>query len=210
MINKGHMFVSVGSLACFLAACSGGQPSSDGSEQSSESVLASQLSPSDADMIADFRGAIQDASASQGAGAPTLWCMADEDTTIRLFGTVHLLLPELDWRTDAINRALALSDTIVFETDTSSPEAQPYIAAQYQQRGMFNDGRRLRDVLSNEDEAGYWIGRQILTGYVEQAADEALAIRELLHLEDPIGALETSGLADRLRVEPNFEESWND
>lgn len=153
MIIKVQMFVGLSSLACFLAACGGGQPSSDGSEQSPESTLASQLRPSDADMIADFRGAIQDASASQGAGAPALWCIADEDTTIHLFGTVHLLPPELDWRTDPINRALALSDTIVFETDTSSPEAQQYIAAQYQQRGMFNDGRRLRDVLNSEDEA---------------------------------------------------------
>jgi hypothetical protein len=60
------------------------------------------------------------------------------------------------------------------------------------------------------DEAGYWIGRQIVTAYVERSTDKGLAIRELLNLQDPIGGLEASGLAGRLNVNSNTEEKPND
>ncbi len=60
------------------------------------------------------------------------------------------------------------------------------------------------------DEAGYWIGRQIVTAYVERSANKGLAIRELLNLQDPIGVLEASGLASRLTNKPNSEEKPND
>ena len=60
------------------------------------------------------------------------------------------------------------------------------------------------------DEAGYWIGRQIVTAYVDQSEDKALAIRELLTLEDPLKVLEASGFSDRLSVETTAETNSND
>ena len=47
---------------------------------------------------------------------PALWRIADEDTVIWLFGTIHVLPPELDWRNAAIDRAIAESDQLVIET----------------------------------------------------------------------------------------------
>lgn len=56
------------------------------------------------------------AAVNEAPGArPALWKVADEDTTIYLFGTVHVLPAGLDWRTPALDRAIAASDTLVME-----------------------------------------------------------------------------------------------
>jgi hypothetical protein len=46
---------------------------------------------------------------------PALWRVRDADTTIWLFGTIHLLPAGVNWRTPAIDRAIASSDTLVTE-----------------------------------------------------------------------------------------------
>ncbi len=48
---------------------------------------------------------------------PALWKLSDSDTTIYLFGTIHLLPKGLQWRTPAIERAIAESDTLVLEME---------------------------------------------------------------------------------------------
>jgi uncharacterized protein YbaP (TraB family) len=62
-----------------------------------------------------------------GAAKPALWKLADADTTIYLFGTIHLLPEELNWRTPALEEAIARSETLVLETEVSS---DPTAAAQ--------------------------------------------------------------------------------
>ena len=59
------------------------------------------------------RAALAAAEASRGAGEPAVWTLADEDTTIYIMGTVHLLRPELDWRSDEIDTALNEAGTLV-------------------------------------------------------------------------------------------------
>lgn len=51
---------------------------------------------------------------------PALWKLSDRDTTIYLFGTIHLLPDGLEWRTPAIERAIAETDTLVLETEIGS------------------------------------------------------------------------------------------
>ncbi|MGP1284135.1 MAG: TraB/GumN family protein [Parasphingopyxis sp.] len=51
--------------------------------------------------------------------APALWRIADEDTTIWLFGTIHVLPQGFTWRNATIDAALAESDLLVLETVTS-------------------------------------------------------------------------------------------
>jgi uncharacterized protein YbaP (TraB family) len=48
---------------------------------------------------------------------PAMWKVADADTTIYLFGTIHLLPPDLKWRSAEFDKAAASSDTLVIETD---------------------------------------------------------------------------------------------
>ena len=46
---------------------------------------------------------------------PALWVVKDADTTIYLFGTVHLLPNDTEWRFPALDRALANSQTLYVE-----------------------------------------------------------------------------------------------
>ncbi|MFM5918144.1 MAG: TraB/GumN family protein [Novosphingobium sp.] len=46
---------------------------------------------------------------------PALWKIADHDTTIYLFGTIHLLPPGIDWLNGPLAYALDHSDTLVTE-----------------------------------------------------------------------------------------------
>lgn len=46
---------------------------------------------------------------------PAMWRVADEDTTIYLFGTIHALPAGIDWHTPAFDRAMAGADELVLE-----------------------------------------------------------------------------------------------
>jgi uncharacterized protein YbaP (TraB family) len=49
------------------------------------------------------------------APGPAMWVIRDADSTIYLFGTVHLLRPETKWRTPKYEAALASADELWFE-----------------------------------------------------------------------------------------------
>ena len=46
---------------------------------------------------------------------PALWVVRDKDTTIYLFGTVHLLKPGLSWFDEGVKKAFDSSDELVLE-----------------------------------------------------------------------------------------------
>ena len=50
------------------------------------------------------------------AGRPALWEVSDTDTTIYLFGTIHLLPDNFQWRTATFNKAVAGSQQLIVET----------------------------------------------------------------------------------------------
>jgi len=64
-------------------------------------------------------------AAEPNHSAPAMWKVADSDTTIYLFGTIHLLPKDTAWRSPAFDKAAAGSDTLVVETvvDEDHPEA---------------------------------------------------------------------------------------
>jgi uncharacterized protein YbaP (TraB family) len=47
---------------------------------------------------------------------PALWQVSDADTTIYLFGTIHLLPSDLQWQTPQLKNAVASSQQLVVET----------------------------------------------------------------------------------------------
>lgn len=47
---------------------------------------------------------------------PALWAVSDPDTTIYLFGTIHLLPEGAQWRSTTFDKAVAGSDQLVVET----------------------------------------------------------------------------------------------
>ncbi len=56
---------------------------------------------------------------------PALWQVSDRDTTVYLFGTIHMLPKDYAWRTPAFDKAVAGSQALVVETivDTANPLA---------------------------------------------------------------------------------------
>jgi len=62
-------------------------------------------------------------AAKAPAAKPAMWKLSDKDTTIYLFGTIHLLPKDTEWRTAAFNQAAISSSDLVVETviDESNP-----------------------------------------------------------------------------------------
>jgi uncharacterized protein YbaP (TraB family) len=54
--------------------------------------------------------------AAEARGAPALWSVSDADTTVYLFGTIHLLPEKYNWRTAKFDQAVAGSNELVLET----------------------------------------------------------------------------------------------
>ncbi len=52
---------------------------------------------------------------------PALWELKDEDTTIYLFGTVHMLKPDIVWFDDEVKAAFDRSDELVLEVIEPDP-----------------------------------------------------------------------------------------
>jgi uncharacterized protein YbaP (TraB family) len=54
-----------------------------------------------------------------------MWQISDADTTIYLFGTIHVLPGNVGWRTPALDQAIAQSDGLILETmiDQARPQS---------------------------------------------------------------------------------------
>ncbi len=66
------------------------------------------------------------AVAATGAPAlaqPAFWAIRDADSTIYLLGTIHLLKPETEWRTEKLDAALAESNSLWLELPTTNATA---------------------------------------------------------------------------------------
>lgn len=95
------------------------------------------------------------AEASTGeVGRPALWKVADEDTTIYLFGTVHVLPKDIEWYGGDIAAALENADTLVTEIPADAMK-DPALQGMIMQKAMLPEGETLRDLLSEEDRTAY-------------------------------------------------------
>ena len=92
-----------------------------------------------------------------GPEGPALWKVADEDTTIYLFGTVHLLPKDVQWYDAEIAGALSSADTVVTELDMD-PSQQAAMQQLTMQLGMYPAGTTLRTMLDEEQTAQYEAG----------------------------------------------------
>ena len=105
------------------------------------------------ELVAMMQGAMADAKATKGSGTPAMWTFSDEDTTVNIMGTVHLLKPDVVWKSPAITEALAKADTLVLEADVASPESQAGLQKLVMEYGIFSDGETLSTVLEEDDKA---------------------------------------------------------
>jgi len=88
-------------------------------------------------------------SPTTGAAEPAVWTVRDADSTIVLFGSVHLLPEGLDWRPPALDAALEDADDLWFETPTEGGEGRMATRA----LGMLPVGESLSAKLSPDGRA---------------------------------------------------------
>jgi uncharacterized protein len=102
---------------------------------------------------------------------PAIWRIADADSEIWLFGTAHMLRPELKWQGPRLRAAFAAADELVTETD-SSQQAAAQAQALAARLGALPAGETLSGQLSPEQRAR--LERVLGTLRMEPAALETM------------------------------------
>ncbi|MGB5483401.1 TraB/GumN family protein [Parasphingorhabdus sp.] len=83
---------------------------------------------------------------------PALWVIKDEDTTIYLFGTVHILKPGMTWFDEAVKESFDASDELVIEMIKPDPAVMTKIVTDL---AIDKTGVSLRDKLTAEDRTDF-------------------------------------------------------
>lgn len=146
---------------------------------------------------------------------PALWQVKDEDTTIYLFGTVHVLKPGVEWKTAGVKKAFDASGELMLEI--IEPEDANQMAAAMGMKAIATDGVKLSDRLSADMRARYqaamtanglpwqqfegfypWMAGMALSvapleklGYKAELGVEKILSADAKAAGKPIGALET-------------------
>ena len=80
------------------------------------------------------------ASRAAGDADPALWVVKDADTTVYLFGTIHVLKPGLTWFDEAVRAAFDKADEVKLEIVEPDPAV---MAGLVQSKGMLPAGQTL-------------------------------------------------------------------
>lgn len=93
---------------------------------------------------------IQDTFEQANAGAKGVaWVVEDEDTKVYLLGSIHVGTPDLYPMHKKLTQAFNDSDGLFVEANLLDPSGMDY----YMEKAMFNDGRTIKDVVSEETYA---------------------------------------------------------
>jgi uncharacterized protein YbaP (TraB family) len=101
---------------------------------------------------------------------PALWKVSDPDTTIYLFGTIHLLPDDLQWRTPAFDQAISSSQQLIVETIVDRQNLKSILDAERQ----LGFGKGLPPVAQRVPPAKLPLLRQAIakSGVPEKALDQ--------------------------------------
>jgi uncharacterized protein YbaP (TraB family) len=93
-------------------------------------------------------------AASVSHAHPALWHVQGPKGEAYLFGSIHLLPKNLDWRTKQVDAAIKRADVFVFEVSTDS-QAQAEIRELIAKEGMLAPGQSLRAMLPPASQTDY-------------------------------------------------------
>jgi uncharacterized protein len=106
------------------------------------------------------------------SAAPALWKVSDEDSSVWLFGSVHLLRADTDWRGPVLDKIVSKAERVYFETDISI-EAQMAVMPLTFDLGFNRDGRLLSEI----------IGAELTSRLREAAAEYGIPMATLLTMK---------------------------
>ena len=93
---------------------------------------------------------IQDTFEQANAGAKGVaWVVEDEDTKVYMLGSIHVGTPEMYPMHKKLTKAFEESDGLFVEANLLDPTGMDY----YIEKAMFNDGRTIKDVVSEDTYA---------------------------------------------------------
>jgi uncharacterized protein YbaP (TraB family) len=124
---------------------------------------------------------------------PALWVVHSPTATAYLFGSIHILPPNIDWRSEPVQQALAASDVFVFEAplgDSGKEETKAFVQA----NGVLPADLALPSLLSESARRDY---------------KDAIALthvppEQLVHLRPWLAALVMEGhLAESMHYSPD-------
>lgn len=83
------------------------------------------------------------------AAEPAMWKVSDEDSSVYLFGSIHVFTRDLNWRTPLLDEQVAAAEHVYFEL-LFDDAAFATIGRAMLVEGRLRDGRTLWDVLTPE------------------------------------------------------------
>ena len=83
---------------------------------------------------------------------PAMWKVSDADSSIYLFGSIHLLTRPIEWRTPEFDRQLKAADHVYFEI-VFDEATYATIGRMTMVEGRLRDGRKLWDLMTPEQAA---------------------------------------------------------
>ena len=137
--------------------------------------------------------------ATQSADAPVevtpaMFVARDEDTTVFLFGSFHLLPQNVDWRSEAFDAAYEEADAIYFEV-AMTPVAMIQAQANMLKMGRLPEGESLMDDLTEKERATF----------ERLAADSGLPAEQLARFNPATASiLLAQTLYNELDLKPNY------
>ncbi|MDB5432378.1 MAG: hypothetical protein JWP35_3494 [Caulobacter sp.] len=133
---------------------------------------------------------------------PAMWVVRDADSTIVLFGSIHVLPAGLDWRSPELDAAIAGADDLWFETPMD-PISQGQVSRLAYQKGQLRFGRHLSELLTP-------VGRERLARLVARlglwAPDLDKMEPWLADVTLTLAALERQGAGGSQGVEQQIEQ----
>jgi uncharacterized protein YbaP (TraB family) len=103
-------------------------------------------------LLAPGCGADAVASSPHSPSGPALWKVADDDTTIYLFGTIHALPKGVEWFDGRVAQAFDGSAELVTEID---PKEAAGLQGEIMALAILPEGETLRDKMTAENRAEY-------------------------------------------------------
>jgi uncharacterized protein YbaP (TraB family) len=103
-------------------------------------------------LTAFFAALLLLAAPAPASAQPPVWVVRDHDSTIVLFGSVHVLPQGLDWRPDTLDEALARADDLWFETPVGA-ESEAQAAQAMRKSGYLPAGESLAKLLTPQGRA---------------------------------------------------------
>lgn len=91
------------------------------------------------------------APAAAETATPAMWRAADAETEVFLLGSFHILPPNLDWRTNPMEKAFAAADIVYFEVDVDAPYARTKTVQTMMTEGFNPAGVTLSNTLEPAD-----------------------------------------------------------